>query len=101
MKTQRQKKSQKRIIGGIIFAILLSFLSYSYAIASTSFSASNMKEKNSEITVLETDIAELEQQYLSLLDSLSLEDVQKYHLSPVQNIGFANQEKNTYTLSHL
>jgi hypothetical protein len=96
MKKQRKQKSQKKIIAGVIFAIIISFAGYSYAIASTTLSASDMKTKNNKIARIRTNIAELELEYLSLLDGVSLYDANNLNLQETKNTGYISLKKDTH-----
>jgi hypothetical protein len=96
MKKQMKQKSQKNIIIGMVFAIIFSFAGYSYAIASTTFSASDMKTKNNKIASIRTNIAELELEYLSLLEDVSLDDANSLNLKETKNTGYISLKKDTH-----
>ncbi len=88
MKTIRQK-SNKKIVFGMLFAIVLLFTTYSYAIASTTFSVSDMKTKNVKISELQTEISELEYEYFSIIDDLP-SNIYNYNLEDIKTIGYAS-----------
>ena len=96
MKRDAKKTSKKNTVFIMVFVIIVLFSTYSYAIASTTFAVSDMKTKNSAITNLQTDIAELELEYVDMLDKVALHDIEKYNLYEVKHVGYANVEKNTY-----
>ncbi len=90
-----KQKSHKNIVIGIFFAITISFFSYSYAIASTTFSVSDMESKNAKITNLQTEIAGLELDYFTLMNNVSTSDVDIYGMEILNNVGYASLEKDT------
>jgi len=95
------KKLHKKVVSVIFFAIVLSFLTYSYAIASTTFSISNMKMKNSEIQDLETEITELEVHYFSMVHSVSEKNAEEYGMKEVENVGYVNLAQDTVVAYNL
>lgn len=92
MKTIKQK-SNKKVVLGILSAIILLFVTYSYATASTIISASDNKTKNQKIAELQTEISELEYKYFSMLDELPT-DVEQYGLKNINRIGYASIESD-------
>ena len=85
----------------MFFAIILSFLTYSYAIASTTLSVSSMKTKNNEIQDLQTEIAELEVVYFSMIHSVSEKNAEEYGMKEVENVGYANLAQDTVVAYNL
>ncbi len=95
--SKKKQKTNRKIILGMIFAIVLSFFTYSYAIASTTLSVSSMKTQKSKITELKTEIAELDAEYFEIMNSISLEKSQDYSLKEVSNIDYIEvSPKETY-----
>ncbi len=88
MKTRSQKN--KKVISGVIIAIVLSFITYSYAIASTTFSTSDSRSKDIEIQELQTEIAELEINYFKMMNSISVADAGRYGMKELKTIGYAD-----------
>ena len=95
------KKLHKKIISTMLFAIVLSFLTYSYAIASTTLSVSDMKSRNSEIQDLETEIAELEVQYFGMINSISVKDAEIYGMNEITAVGYASLDQETVVAYNL
>lgn len=91
MKTEK-RKTNKKIIFGMFFVIVLLFATYSYAIASTTLSVSDMKIKNIKIADLQTEISELESEYFSIINNISV-DINEYNLEEINNVGYASLDK--------
>lgn len=87
---KNKQKMKKKLVLGMISAIVISFTSYSYAIASTTLSASSMELKNDKISQLETEIAELETKYYDIVNNAVLDVPDNYHLIPDNHIAYVN-----------
>ena len=91
-KINRKKQiNMKKIATGLLFMVILLFGTYSYAVASTTFSISDIKTKNTAIVNLQTEITDLEMRYSSQLDKLSVENVLSYGLTPVQKVAYLTE----------
>ncbi len=86
-----KQKSNKKIVLGMLFAIVLLFASYSYAIASTTLSVYDIKTKNSKIAELQTEISGLEYEYFSIIDTLP-KSIKDYKLENLKEVGYASVE---------
>lgn len=89
MNTLVQKKtSYRKLFLGMLLIVVLLFVSYSYAIASTTFAISDMKTKNLKIANIQTDITELELAYASQLEKVSLENASQYGLHELARVSY-------------
>lgn len=79
----------------MLFAIILSFASYSYAIAGTIITTSDAKSRSVELSDLETEIAELEVHYFTLMNGISLQDAENLGLTESSEIAYVNLENTT------
>ncbi|MCD5390191.1 MAG: hypothetical protein LR005_02320 [Candidatus Pacebacteria bacterium] len=86
----KKQKIKRRIILGMLLSIVISFTSYSYAIASTTLSASSMELKNDKISELETEIAELETKYFDIVNVIVMGIPDNYNLVSVGDIAYVD-----------
>lgn len=93
MKKRKQKK-YKLVVLSLLFAIILSFMTYSFAIASTIFSASDMKLNNAKIADIQTEISELESDYFSMINEVSIDNAEEYGLQKIASVGYVGLDKN-------
>ena len=79
----------------MLLTLFLLLVSYSYVVASTTFAISDMKTKNLKISTLQTDIAELELEYASQLEKVSLENAPYYKLHEVEKVSYISLDTQT------
>lgn len=92
---KRNKRKNKKTTLMLFSALFVSFMMYSYAIASTTFSISDMEKKNVEIQDLQTEIAELEVEYFDLINSLDIARAEKMGLSELKSVSYAELNADT------
>lgn len=81
--------SLKKAFNYMLIGIISSFVLYSYAIASTTLAISSAEDMNHDIADLQTDIAELELHYYSLLNDISLEGASRLGLKEASSVEYA------------
>lgn len=86
---------RKKVFHALCTGLVLSFVCYSFAIASTTLSISESKDHNTQIQDLQTEIAELELAYFDMINTLSLEGAYEYGFDETPEVHFAHIEKNT------
>lgn len=86
---------RKKLVKVLVFSIMFSFISYSFAIASTTLSVSESKSHNQDIQQLQTEIAELEAEYFTIISGLSLDGAKHYGFDETSSVHFAHLEPNT------
>lgn len=97
MKNQRTiSYSAKKIFTVILSAIALSFLMYSFAIASTTVTISDAQLMNHNIQELHTEIAGLESEYYTMINELSIEQATKEGFVEDADVAFAYVESSNY-----
>ena len=79
------------LIGGII----LSFVLYGFAIASTTLSVADAETSNHNINELQTEIAELEVLYFSMINQLSLDQAASHGLNQVDTLKYVRVNQPT------
>lgn len=72
----------------MIFVIVASFASYSYAIAGTIISTSDAKTRSVEISDLQTEIAELELEYFNIIQGVSLANAEELGFFETQDVSY-------------
>ncbi len=98
MKTQRRTTGYlhaQQLLSMVIAGIILSFVLYSYAIASTTLSISDAKNTNSEITELQTEIAELELEYYQMINAISLTQAEELGFDETKEVHYATINPTT------
>lgn len=73
----------------LCFGIICSFVLYSYAIASTTLTIASAEDMNHDIAALQTDIAELELHYYSMVNDISLKGAERLGLSEASSVEYA------------
>jgi|AntAceMinimDraft_6_1070360.scaffolds.fasta_scaffold06662_5 hypothetical protein len=81
---------RQNLFKSLILGLIISFGSYSFAIASTTLSISETKSHNQAIQQLQTEIAELEGEYFAIINTLSLSEAEMYGLTETPSIHFAH-----------
>ncbi len=99
MKTVTQKlqtaQGRKNIFRALLTGITLSFVLYSFAIASTTLSISESKSYSQSMRDLQTELAELEVEYFDMINTLSLTEAQERGFNETASVNFAHVDKNT------
>lgn len=80
---------RRKLFTGIVGGMIVSFLLYGFAIASTTIAIAEAKTDSNEIEELQTEIAELEVQYFEAINTLSLEDAQAIGFTELSNLHYA------------
>lgn len=88
--------SAKKVLKVLVAVLTLSFVMYSFAIASTTISISDSSLMNSDIQDLQTEIAGLESTYYTMINELSLEQAGVEGFIEEESVQFAHV--NTATL---
>lgn len=79
----------------MVSTLILSFVMYSFAIASTTISVSDSSVMSSNIQDLQTEIASLESSYYTMINELSLEQAQAEGFVEEETIQFAHVNTST------
>ena len=86
---------RKRVFHMLIGGIILSFVLYGFAIASTTLSVADAETSNHNINELQTEIAELEVAYFSMINELSLDQAADYGLNQVDTLKYVHVNQPT------
>lgn len=89
IRTNQYNKAQK-MFTTLVAGIIVSFVLYSYAIASTTLALSNVEDMNGDIGELQTEIAELELEYYGMLNDISIPEAESLGFTETKNIQYAN-----------
>jgi len=93
MKTLMQKikteNGRRNILNILIGCIVISFVLYGFAIASTTVSIADANTHNHDIDELQTEIAELEIEYFEIINTLSLDQAEENGFSEISNLHYA------------
>ncbi len=85
----RKKKGFTKFFFVIIFAVFLSISAYSYAVASTTFSAHDLEEKKNKIFEMQNELHQLEQDYFKLYrENMSEENIAALGLEKSHQISY-------------
>lgn len=88
--------SGKQLLKSLLAGIILSFMLYSFAIASTTVTVSDSRSLNEDIQDLRTEIAELEGNYYTMINDLSVEQALAQGFTQDEHVSFAYVDKATY-----
>ena len=80
----------------MVAVLLLSFVMYSFAIASTTISISDSSLMSSDIQDLQTEIASLESTYYTMINELSLEHAEAEGFIEEESVQFAHVSSSTF-----
>lgn len=95
MKTLKKKINNNKKINIVLLGIFISFISYSYAIAGSTFSISNSEIIDEQTQELQTEIAELELAYFEAVKDISLDTAIAYDLTEAQSIYYVSVDSVT------
>ena len=94
MKTLAQQlhrsNKQQQLFRLMLIGIVMSFVLYGFAIASTTISIADADMNNNEINQLQTEIAELEIKYFEMINDLSIQEAELYGLNEVPEVHYAH-----------
>lgn len=97
MKTLAQQmnkeEGRKNILNILVSLIVVSFILYGFAIASTTVSIADANTYNRDINELQTEIAELEIEYFEIINTLSLEEAEKNGFSEISKLHYARVDE--------
>lgn len=88
--------SGRKIFSYLCGAIILSFALYSFAIASVTVHISDMQALDSDIENLRTEIAELERDYFTMVNNLTLNEALELGFTQDEYVSFAYVNKAQY-----
>jgi hypothetical protein len=87
--------SAKKTLNILVSATLLSFVLYSFAIASTTVHISDAKLMNEDILELRTELASLESSYYTMVNDLSLDQAYSEGFVSDTGVHFAHVNQTT------
>ena len=90
--TRQLQKSdkQQQLFRLMVTGIVVSFVLYGFAIASTTLSIADADTHNNDINELHTEIAELEIKYFEMINTLSIEEASVYGFNEVSDMSYAH-----------
>lgn len=95
MKSLTTTYPTKKILKIIVAALSLSFVMYSFAIASTTVTISDARVMNKNIQELRTELATLESDYYTLVNDLSLDQAYAEGFVADTGVSFAHVNETT------
>jgi flagellar basal body-associated protein FliL len=89
----QKNESKKKLLKVVLGSILVLFVCYGFAIASTTISIADAQTHNQDINELQTEIAELEIEYFEIVNTLSLGEAEILGFSELSNVKYARVDQ--------
>jgi len=89
--TLQRANIEQRLLWGISFAIIVAFVLYMYFVMTMAVFASTQKDISREVGAIQSEISELESQYLSLTKNIDLSFANELGYSEPKEVLFARK----------